>query len=559
MTLRQEIVKQYVASLKEDSELDSVFPLLLERMGFRVLSTPRQSKGQSQYGRDVIASKTIKGVPTLYLIELKGFRAHDITDRTLNEPDGLIESMRASKNTPYRDASIPGLETYARKYVYAHNGMVDANAVPTLDGFVAKEFPSGDFERWDIEVLTRFFSKYLFEETILTDDENYRLFKKILVLLDSEGNDYSDIVKLVDRVIDRVEEKNKVTDRIEKNLFATLRLIGGMVFYYSEQTDNLFPAKFCMDTIVLKTWGWILRKNLDAKPHIIKLFHPLVVLQLKVYDAYLNKIIAATGFEKGFYSFESSDTERIFYPLRCYDFLCDLLYFFIVTESFGISIKDAEIRKKLIKEIIEKNSGFKMPLLDTHSIPILLLFFYMLRKPQDDDKEFMSNYLMESVFNMIQRHNQTGMWPEMLGNRIELAKSIYEKSDDYGSSSSLLLTTLLEQSVYLGLQELYSSLKKQAIDSNVSLQIAYPISDEFDIETELFHHRLYDELSVQTDIEFPEMITDYRANFRKPYNSIPYRTDKAGYSYLRVLAHIYYQTDFFPDFLGRYFCRNVEA
>ena len=38
-------------------------------MGYRVLSTPRQSKGQSQYGRDVIAIKKIKGVSTLFLFE----------------------------------------------------------------------------------------------------------------------------------------------------------------------------------------------------------------------------------------------------------------------------------------------------------------------------------------------------------------------------------------------------------------------------------------------------------------------------------------------------------
>lgn len=44
---RQEIIKQYVESLKEDNELDYIFPILLERMGYRVLSTPRQSKGQS--------------------------------------------------------------------------------------------------------------------------------------------------------------------------------------------------------------------------------------------------------------------------------------------------------------------------------------------------------------------------------------------------------------------------------------------------------------------------------------------------------------------------------
>lgn len=58
---RREIIKQYIESLKEDQELDYIFPILLERMGYRVLSTPRQSKGQPQHGRDVVAIKIRNG------------------------------------------------------------------------------------------------------------------------------------------------------------------------------------------------------------------------------------------------------------------------------------------------------------------------------------------------------------------------------------------------------------------------------------------------------------------------------------------------------------------
>lgn len=557
-TLRQEIVRQYVASLKEDRELDYIFPLLLERMGFRVLLTPMQSKGQSQYGRDVVAVKKDKGVSTLYLIELKGFRAHDVNDRTLNEKDGLIESMRASKNTPYRDASIPNLDTFARKYVYVHNGTVDANAVPTLDGFVANEFPNGEFVRWDLGDLTNMFSKYLFEETLLTDDESYRLFKRLLVLLDSEGNDYADIVNLVDRQIARMEGKREPTDRAVLNLFATLRLIGAMVHYYADQADNLYPAKYCMDTIVLKTWGWILRNNLEGRNTIIKLFHPIVLQQFEVYEAYLNKIISATAIENGFYGFDSRGPELIMYPLRCFDFLNDILYFFYATEAlFGVSQNDIDKWKSTLKEIIRNNSGFKMPLLDTHSIPIQLLFLYYQSRPTHDDTSFIAEYLEECVINMIHRHNTTKLWPEMLGNRMALAKSMYDKSDDYGTSSSLLITTLLELLSYIGLENAYVSLKKQADESDVSLQIAYPIQDEFDIETALFSGRLYEELSVQTNLELPDSVIEFREKFRKPYNSISYRTDKAGYFYLRILAHIYYQTDLFPDILGRAFCTEI--
>ena len=226
--LRKEIIKEYVSSLKEDSELDYIFPILLERMDFRILSTPKQSKGQSQYGRDVVATQEVNERPTLFLFELKGFRSHDITDRTLSEPDGLIESLTASVNTLYRDASISGLKDYDRRYVYVHNGTVDENARPTLDGFVERVFPDGNFERWDINILTDLFSKYLFEETLLTDEDSYRLLKRTLVLLDSEGNDYSDIVQLVNLQITRIESQ-KSTKRVEMNFFATIRLIGALV------------------------------------------------------------------------------------------------------------------------------------------------------------------------------------------------------------------------------------------------------------------------------------------------------------------------------------------
>lgn len=145
------------------------------------------------------------------------------------------------------------------------------------------------------------------------------------------------------------------------------------------------------------------------------------------------------------------------------------------------------------------------------------------------------------------------MWPEMTGNRMSLAKSLYQKSDDYCCDSSLLLVVLFEMMSYLGLAALYSWFKKIVEDSKVNLQVAFPIQDEYDIEQSLFDHRLFDEMSVQTDVCLPETLEAFGSSFAKPYESIPYRTDDAGFCYLRILAHNYYQTDLFPDFLGETF------
>lgn len=555
--VRQEVIKQYVASLKEDTELDYIFPLLLERMGYRVLSTPKQSKGKPQFGRDVVATMNVDGVNTLFFFELKGFGARDITSQTLTAEDGIIDSLKTSKYTEYRDSSIPGLEDFSRRWVFVHNGGIDSNVMPTWNDFVQKVFPDGDLERWDLEKLTALFSKYLFDETLLADEKSYHLFKKVLVLLDGEGNNFKDIVSLIDLQIQKIAGKKKEGRRAIINLFATLRLIASMIYFYSKDCNNLLPAKFCIDTILVKTWAWILKGKKEKKAAIIKHFYSLVLLQVQIYEEYVNKILSVARLNKSMYGFESSDTEYIFYPLRCFDFLEDLTYFFFLTESIGRPTQK-EIRNRLdtLRLVIEKNTACTMPLLDTHSIPIQMVFLYIYdrSKGNKEDVHFLGKYLMDVVINMTKRYQDKKMWPEMTGNRLALARSLYVKDDDYCCESSLLLTVIFELIAYLNIPQLYTPFNKTVKESGVNLQIAFPITDEFDIEQTLFEHRLYDEIAVQTDIKLPDTLDGFHKNYSKKYSSIAYRTDVAGFEFMRVLAHKYYETDLFPDFLGRAYC-----
>lgn len=559
--IRQEIIKQYVASLKEDGELDYIFPLLLERMGYRVLITPKHSKGQPQYGRDVVATKKVKGIDTLFLFELKGFRAHDITDRTLTEKDGIMDSLKASKHTKYRDASIPGLSKFVRKYVFVHNGGVDANAQLTWNDFVKEEFPKKNLERWDLAKLTTLFAEYLFDETLLADDKSYRLFKKVLVLQDAEENDFSDLVNLVDYQIEKMEAAKRDNRRTLLNFFATLRLISSMIYYYAEESNNLYPAKISIDTIVLKSWAWILRGRREKKSSVVFLFNGLVMLQMQIYEKYINKILQFANLKKGMYRFRSTLTEQIFYPLRCYDFLGDLIYFYQMTEAYGADLeKVGKVRMDALKAIIRNNSACTVPLLDTHSIPILMVFRYMAFRVKDqDDTNCLGEFVMDTVLNLIQRYRNQKMWPEMYGNRMALAKSLVSKSDDYCCDSSLLILVMFELISYMNIPEFYNLFKKVVEESGVDLQVVYPEHGEYDIEQRLFENRLNKELSVETGIKLPETMEEFKETIRKKYKSIKYRTDSVRYGFLRLLAHKYYETDLFPDYLGHEFCEENGA
>src|ERR1039457_4724855 len=86
------IIRQYVAGLKERSELDAVLPDLLSQMGLVVYSRP--GRGTRQDGVDVAAVGSLDGGPEkVYLFSIKA------GDLSRKEWDGdSVQSLRPSLN-----------------------------------------------------------------------------------------------------------------------------------------------------------------------------------------------------------------------------------------------------------------------------------------------------------------------------------------------------------------------------------------------------------------------------------------------------------------------------
>jgi hypothetical protein len=546
------IVREYIESLNEANELDYIFPLLLESMGFRLITTPKDSRGQSQNGKDIVAIRQDEDERSYkYYFELKGFFAKDINDTTFLAKDGFRDSMLAAKYKACNDASIPRFNDLPIKILFVHNGALKENTRDTYDGFVKKEFPDGNFERWDIYQLTDLFTKYLFNEYLLTDSESVRLFKRTLVLLDAPDYDFSDFNTLVKRQFEKMGNNRILSKKREIiNLFATLKLLAAIVFKYSKENNNLYPAKQCVNYIILTTWSWILKSRIETK-HVLKKFDGLLIVHQKIYSEYIDRTLIFALYHQGLYSCNASSFELIGYPLRSFDYLNDLIYFCSLSNSYCPKKVYEEYivkQKELIKQFINRNNGCSSPLLDNHSIPILLVVKFILTKnPSESDFKFINEYVFKLVYNIIMTYKKRGRLPELHSNSLELAKSYYKKSDDYCDQSSLLLVLMFELIAYFNANGLYLELKKIVEKSKVNLQIAYPINT-FDIEQMLFEKKLHNEFSVETSIKLPETLDEFKDSYVKKYDKIDYKTDKMGYGFLRILAHIYYKTDLFPDF-----------
>lgn len=561
------IVRDYLESLREDKELDYLFPILLSAMGFNIVRTAVESKGQSQYGKDIIAiGEHHTGERHAYHFEIKGYGDRNITDHVLNKPDGVIESLRASRYTKYTDLSIPGFNELPRIYVLVHNGVLQSNAKPTFDSFIEETFPQGNFERWDLFRLSDLMEEYLFNEFLFVDKDGLKLFKKSLFLLDAPGNDFCDFHELIELQIQKVTALSG--QRSLKKFFASLTLIGSIINSYSLENDQLEPAKYCNTFLIIRTWSWILDNNLESKRSIISSFEKLLKVQINLLELYFEKTLSIAQKEDGLFSEVGGLFEEIGYPLRSFDYLNYLIFFFEISDANSIhheGLKELSgnrrKQKDVLMEIIRNNDGARRPLLDIHSITILSVvnFFLSGDTVEEKDLEFLGFYISSLFENIALIYFKKNRLPVIGGEQVlikELSRS-NKKSEDKNQNPSLLLTTLFQLAACLNARNLYDEYRKVFKD-NVNLQSLVPNFDDYDIESLLFKQTLDREFDIKTNVILSESFDDFRASFLEKRNEpFQFRTDIVGQKPLRKLAHIFYGTDLFEsDWVSTFLTKN---
>jgi len=555
------IIGEYLSSLKEDKELDYLFPLLLNLMGFRIVQTAKEAKGQSQYGKDIIAiGKDKHGKTYRWYFELKGYKDKDITDKNYSAKDGIRESIIEAKDTAFNDSSIPEFNHLPIKIVLVHNGIIKPNIRPTFEGFISKEFKNEEFERWDIYYLTELFSKYLFNEYLFIDDESNRLFKKTIAFLDAPDNNFDDFKKLVQLQFDKLKE---IKERSLTKLFSTLGLLMSMVFHYSKENDFIVPAKETSKYLIIYTWKWILNNKLENKKAIIKEFDKLLKIQLDIFNTYFKKTFPVAKIENGLFAENGAFYEKVGYPLRCFQYLDDIIFYCRLRQHFSNPnglLKLKTKQKDFIIQMIDNNSGFTRPILDNHSIPIIQLFLFFVddgvRRQKDVD--FIYRYVLEIVQNLKIEKLKNNRLPELYNN-LDLVIEYFatgEKPEEYTDSSSILIAILLELSVVFNSKDLFEEILS-FIDDDLSLQIPNIDFNTFNIEELLFDKNLNNKYYVKTidklkdslipltkEKDFDKFIQTVKEKKIRPYE---FRTDKKGYNFIRYLAHSYFKNEILPN------------
>ncbi|SIS57270.1 hypothetical protein SAMN05421786_101274 [Chryseobacterium ureilyticum] len=574
MDIKPIIVREYLESLTESDELDSLFPILLESKGFTILSKPKEYKGFPQYGKDVVAvGKDEDGILKRFYFEIKGGEDRDVTTTTFHKKDGIVESLREAKHREFI-TSRKNFYNLPLKLVLVHNGEMKANISETFDGFIKQEFPEGgniEFERWGISELTKLFSEDLFGVNLLTNKKNTKLFNKVLINLNVNDDIQNDFELLVNALLfDEVWKGYKtVIPRKWKLIFQSLKLISFIIYTESKEYNNLEIAKKYISFVVIRFWFWILKNKLENDKKILFYYNQIFLFYYDLLDEYFFRTLPIAKLKDGLFCETGGRYEQIGYTVRTFDYIFYLTHYLKLSILFNPNF-DKNIARNILAEILRVNNVSVRPLIDIHSQTIIsvLNFFIAL-----NDIESAKKYLIEVCGYITLRHRDYKILPDANNSIASVIKFTESRVKPiyYSDSTSPLLNVIMEYLVILGIEDRFSIMKKFINDNQIDLGLFVPHLNkhskslhlieekELDLDEQLFSKSVndgyqsdlkiskvdYENFELNADINFQEF--KEKLLKRKDEFEYEYRTDKAGYSFLRDLAHFHYKTPYFPD------------
>ncbi len=559
------IVRDYLESLTESEELDYLFPMLLEAMGFVILTKPTEFKGFPQYGKDIIAVGLDKSdkVKKKFYFELKGGQDRNITNKTLHKSDGIIESLREAKYRKFESYSHPKFKDLPLKIVLAHNGTIKGGAVETFEGYICDTFPETGhvaFERWGISELTQLFTQYLFNEQLLINKESVRLFKKVIVNLDTVDNVSAEYLQLLNLLFSRFtkEDYGNELSRKWKVFFESLKLIAFIIFTSSKDFNNIEIAKKHITYLVIKFWNWCLINRFDDNSKILKYFNQIYSFYTdKVLDLYFYRTLPIALMKDGLHHDNGGRYETIGYPMRTMEYLHYLCFYIEFHYDDIVQKGELTAYKNIFIKILDNNNISAKPLLDIHSNTILSVLKLLIKF---DVHEAARDYLRYVMVYIQYRKDTHDILPDAandIKNVIQFTVT-RKKPPYYIDNVSFLLSMILEFVALLDMEQEYYDYKEFIEKHKIELVMFIPHGNlpkenaliknkDFDLEELLFSVSVHE--GYQADLTLDENFQEFKTKTLNSINdfNFQYRTDKAVHWQLRMLAHYWFKTPYFPD------------
>lgn len=588
MEIRNLIVKEYLESLTEKDELNTIFPILLEAQGFEILTKPTENLGLKEYGKDIVAIgiDAEDGIKKRFYFELKGGDDRDITEKKFNAADGIASSLLDAAYVPYI-SQYPEYENIPLKIIIVHNGIAKGNVSNLMNNMFVRlslSTVNTSFDRWDISRLTKIFTENLFNAYLLTNDFNVRLFNKTLINLDSDENVSKEFNELLQNLLSVFQFNGKKLrrNRSNKMIFETLKLISFILCTESKGYNNLNIAKKYLLCLLINLWHWILKNKLEKDRFVIKYFDQVYQFYFdEVLQSYFEKTLPIALKKDGIYFENAGMYEEMGYNFRAFEFLEFYTIFIKYWLINNTSRNDRENARLMLVDIINNNKVCMKPLIDYHSNVIISIINLFLELGDIDSAK---SYMKAVIHKIKTRKINNNFLPDANNSMENVIKfrMTGTKPVFYSDSTSPLLSMLFIYVAILDLKAEYYQLREFVSEYKIDLGYFVPhfginstshhlIEDlENDFEEQLFSKSHFNE-GYQRDLELQQI--DYnnlserkklsfsafkeKISLTKDEFEYVYRTANSGYPLMKDFAHIYFLTPYFPDTWKNYIECNM--
>ena len=536
------ILNDYIASLREEGELDSLLTDLL--FSKKIIPQTKTTKGARQRGVDIEAlGRDESGKSHLFIVTVK--RGDIDRDSWDGDKNAIRQSLDQIRETHLR--LLPSkLKRLPCTIIVTTNGEMRQTVDEDWKGYVEANSNDGlDFEFWGLRKITD-----EIDENIVTNTTfqwaDMSLFRKALALIEEIDYDLLHFDLFLQKLL---QKRLSISNTIK--IIRFINLLQNIIYKWCVAQNNLKNSYLASELVVLRLTDYILVNGLDQNKQIRIEYSKLFTSQVNLAYEYIKKVQPqySVEYRLGMYT-QSVGCD---YPLLCFEQLGivaavghQLLY---LQNVYGV--QDPEVQKKVvfvgncINELLVNNPAAHFPQFDDHLIEISMVLEFMFLTCQFDAGGM---YIKNIITKLAEAYRFFHKFIPLFRADHEVLMKVWASSKSVEVNSSHLVLMLAEWTLIFGYLEGYNRIRmacqRNMAYENLNLQVWIP-----DSETETSYYGknvMHESGKVITSIQLPEKYKDF-INLIK---------DQAELFFTEIELNKYAKASFLPYLASRRF-RNL--
>jgi hypothetical protein len=433
------ILKQYLASLKERSELDAVLPDLLSNMGMNVFISP--TRGVKEYGVDIAAIGSIdNNEDKVYLFSVK---SGNLTRETWNgnSEQALRPSLDEIQDSFILSRLPPEHKDKPIVICLCFGGDITTAVTQDVAGYERRHTRDNiSFENWNGDKLSELIQQHLLKEELLPSSSQ-ALLRKSLALLEEPDRSTKHFFHLINSILSAAVDSDKTASSITR-----LNMCLWVLFSWCRDAGNIEASYLSAEYAVLLVWDKA-KEHYTGRNKTSKAFDSLLDTYTTITDEYIDRSILPYIELKYALSHAVQSPCSIDVNIKLFDVLGRLSVkghwilqtlsksYTVTPPNDVVSEEQEALCKRLstitraIKLLVVNNPMLLSPYKDSQAIDIGLAFSLLSNNSEHD--EFVKDWLGETVKMCIYAFKTDGMYPTVLNSYEKLLNHRHkDKADD---------------------------------------------------------------------------------------------------------------------------------